>query len=400
MAFDTDSRLWEYPPDWRHGFTVEYEYRTEIITSRAGREQRRAIRQSPRKTLSFTAMVSSASFRSLVRDMASAQDKSFIVPDYVRSVLTVEPLANNGSSVAVETVPAWATTGATVVIGFAGAFDTFVIDAISDNRLTFSTTAKRNWPSGSKLYPGLYARLDTTLRHRQRTSRAGELNVTFSVEPGSEPLPIPPEPSQLLNGRELFLKRPNWAQTVEVTFGTSRETLDYGYGTVIHTNPVPFNTRDEQFVFVGRSPSEAVQMLDFFDRMRGQQGEFYMPTWTEDLSATAGISPADPVLRVADARLADDYSGDTVHKAIAVVLSDGSILARKVTDIYPDPFGMGSILEIAGGWDRTVPLSNISMVCWLPVWRFASDKLTVEWLTDAVTQFAVTIRTLEDLSGE
>ncbi len=58
-------------PNWSSAYTVEYAYKTDMFVSRSGREQRRALRTSPRKKIAFNASPHGSAFRALNDLMAS-----------------------------------------------------------------------------------------------------------------------------------------------------------------------------------------------------------------------------------------------------------------------------------------------------------------------------------------
>src|SRR3546814_17822345 len=64
--------------------------------------------------------------------------------------------------------------------------------------------------------------------------------------------------------------------------------------------------------------------LAFTQRLKGEQGEFWMPTFVADLVIAEAAANGTNELLVEGSEIADDYGADAVHKAIAVRLADGS----------------------------------------------------------------------------
>ena len=49
--------LWQVEPDWTNGITETLEWKTDILQSYSGAEQRIARRLSPRRTFEFTILI-------------------------------------------------------------------------------------------------------------------------------------------------------------------------------------------------------------------------------------------------------------------------------------------------------------------------------------------------------
>src|SRR5690606_33643845 len=77
----TRAELWVLPPNWSQRYEESYEFLTDIFTSRSGKEQRRALRNTPRKSVSFQAMAYDNELRWFNRMMAGHQANSFLLPD-------------------------------------------------------------------------------------------------------------------------------------------------------------------------------------------------------------------------------------------------------------------------------------------------------------------------------
>jgi hypothetical protein len=400
MAFVTDARLWRFPPNWSNAFDLEYEYKTDILISRSGKEQRHSLRQSPRKSASFSSMIHTKTLQDFVREMSAAQDAKFIFPEYTRWKLTSNQLNIGANTITLPVVPEWVFIGAVVVIRKQATLDFFEVANVIDNDVEFTTTATSIWPVGSLVHPGIYGFLTNDIAAKIATDRVGTVEVRFDFDPGAEPIPLPPSTPVVFNGRELFMQKPNWADALVLGFSNGTETLDYGYGRMARRNPVAFQTRQQKASYVGKTNAESFQLIDFFDRMQGRRDEFYMPTWEDDLTPLGGLLTGVASITVEGEQAAVDYLNDTVNKAIVVFLDDGSYLLRKVLTNGIAVLSGNTVIPIDTAWGDTIPSSRIKRVSWLPVWRFGSDKLTVQWLTNTVSQFALTFQTLEDLTGD
>ena len=221
--------------------------------------------------------------------------------------------------------------------------------------------------------------------------------------------------------REVLLAKPNWIAPPSVELTSPFETVDYGRGVTASFRSIDFFTRVTQFTYSDRDVGDISSIIGIFHRMKGRRGEFWSPTWMTDFLPAEPIIEGSTTLTVQDATLAADYAGSTVNRAIAILKSDGNWIFRQVasmasvssvaggafTSAYNDAFDSAPAsgnrytrFTVSQAFGQTVPMVDIEMICWLNVCRFASDALTVEWLTDQVARTVLNVMTLENLPAE
>lgn len=391
------ARKWVLEPNWPpsgNSYQVSYAFRTQVITSHSGREQRLAMRSSPRKSLEFEILVNKDNYRAF-KDLSRAEHhKGLLVPEATRFVTTTEE-QTGGTVLELPYVPNWIKAGVTVWLQYFSASEVHKVKSVAGNLVTFATLNAAIWPVGTKVHPLLVGYLASELSASKRTNDVATVPVRFDVSPLSEPvIPVPP-PATMFNGREVFLKKPNWANSVEGRFGRDVEVLDYDRGPVARFYPVQFGYERQKATYLNKNSAEAQELVDFFYRMRGQQGEFYMPTWEYDFRPEGVVQAVSSGMTVADVDFAEEFRTSTVYRAMFVALADGSVLLRKVTQITPT--STGSVISVDSPWGVTFTADSILMCGWLPVRRLVSDTLVVEWVTNTVAEVTLNMTTLEDL---
>ncbi len=399
----TRAQLWPFEPNWRRPYQVGYEFKTSIITSHSGREQRRARRQTPRKTLEFTSTLKDRNaLRQFQRLMTTWQQRSWVFPELTRRVRASVGMPANGIVMGFDAIPTWLAEGMAVVLRYRGVTELRTVEAIAATEVTFANSTATVWPAGTALHPGIAGFLDAQLQAPRQTNTVAEVQVRFSGDPGAEPPVDPPAAAVTLNGREVFLKRPNWAEQVGASAEHPVGTVDFEVGRIARYSPIDFPTFTHQATYVGLSSAQGEELLATYLRQRGQQGEFYMPTWEHDMAMARGVDQNTTSIRMQGTALFDAYADDTVHRAIALLLTDGSVLVRAVTDltVVSDQFGDDTLFSISEPWTFGFEPEQVVIACWMPVWRFASDGLTMEWLSNTVAQAKLSMRTLEDLPEE
>src|SRR5690606_8429993 len=173
------AELWLALPNWARAYNITYSYKTDMIVSRSGTEQRRALRNTPRKTIDFEMLGYDENLRWFNRVMDGWQRNAFLLPELVRHVDAVSDMAVGSTQIMLVSIPTWLRVGASVVLIHGNQVAAFLVEAIDpiDPLVTFTTQSKDYWPVGTKVHPGLSGRLAPSISTRRHTSNAGTINV-------------------------------------------------------------------------------------------------------------------------------------------------------------------------------------------------------------------------------
>lgn len=383
-------------PNWSESYVVSLSFKTDIKPSRSGREQRRATRDEPRKKLEFSVNATRTRFGALNRLLERWMDRPIILPELPRRAPLAAPLLG-GNIVAflTDTAPDWIIADGQVVLAYKGHYETRTVDSVAGDEVTFVEFSDFDWPVGTAIHPALSGLLTESQNMSRLTNQVSTANVEFDVIPGSEPERTIPAAAETFNGRETFMTKFNWATLPSVTVASERETIDYDVGRIEVFTPIAFRMRTVKAAFLGRNYAEAEAMQDFFERMKGRRGEFYMPTWEPDIQIFGTATSGTNTLTVEGTEFARDFADSTIHKAICVFMRDGTKLYRLVTSIAE--VGDDSRITVTGNWSTDLTADNVRMISWFLVCRHATDTLQIEWLTNSVAQFQLSILALEAL---
>lgn len=392
---DSDAVLFPLGPNWSQGYTQTFEYKTDIITSRSNREQRRALRALPRRGIEFTASAERDGLNRLNALLAARQNRNLCLPDLTRTVTLATPLAETAAEFTVADPPPWLVAGIWIVFLRGEAMAAYLVEDVDGEDITLADPLGEGWAAGSKLCRGMTGLLDDDARAQMPVNTVSSFSLSFMANPGTDTIDDAGEAETEFNGREVFTLRPNWSRGLDLTHTLSPERVDFGRGAIRAFRPVDFPAQLRRAEFVGRTAAEGAAIRRFFQRMKGRRGEFYMPSGLNDLPPSGALTGGTSTLTVTGAETAAAYAGSTVYRALCVRLADGTEIYRTVTNVAPS--GNNSVVTVGANWAATVQPSDITMVSWMPVWRFASDLLTLEWLSDSVAQAGLAMQSLEDL---
>lgn len=392
----TDYATWPLNADWATPVNVTLAFKTDMWVSRSGKEQRRALRETPRKRIEFTSVIWKSQQQTMRAVLAKSQNKAMLVPDFTRSVGLVVT-TSEGADAELTSVPDWIVAGAYVFFVTPNRVEAREVESIDGLDVTF-TDSSAVWPASTKVKPALAGQLATNLQTKQLTDGAVRASIVFDVTPGSEPERDLGTAAATIGGREIFTRRPNWIGGIDVDYQWPIETVDYGRGVTEIFRPINFGTQLFRAGYVNTTSAQAVEIQQAFERAAGRQGEFYMSTWLSDLTMAGAVETGETTFKVAGREVFDAYATDTVHQAIEVVLQGGTRLYRLVDGITLS--GDDSIIEIASAWPYDIDPARVIRISWLLACRFASDEMTIEHITDGVSRVQFAIQSLENLPAE
>jgi hypothetical protein len=397
----TRAKIWDYGMNWKSNFEVEVEFKTEIITSYNKNEQRIAQRQTPRKNISFNFRAVRDDFNKLNRTMTQWAGRTFVVPDHAKFVSLTAPLAIFGNTVLVDSVPSWAVPGAMVCLIAGKTVEVRTVLATASGEITFSNISGTVFPSGARVHYAYPARLAQDLTARRHTNAVQTATVRFQVIPALEPLlPLPAAPITF-NGREVWLKRFNWADDITAEFQFFREQIDYGRGRAATFSPVEFNTRVIKGTMLAKNKQQVEEIENFFRRCKGQQRDFYRPTFENDLPQRVAATMGSVFLRVPGTDTLLAFENDPYNKAVFVLFNDGTYEMNKLVDmqIVNDLLGEDTRLEFENPWSRELN-DSVVLISWLPLCRHSSDTLSYNYVTDSVCDVTMVMQYTKEYEAE
>lgn len=396
---------WPLRINWSGGVENEYEFKTDIFRARGGREQRRALRLEPRKSWKYSGVVALEVFRDVFKYIARRYDEISYFPDPFTSVKTDVVLSAGTDLLSVPTaLPWWITEGAFVILTHGDTRELVKVRDVSSPTFRINGLLLNTFPVNTRVCRAEPIRVEDATSFKNETRGVATVTVKLLADPVLFEMPEISGVGDLFDGRELFLKRPNWREGLEVKLSTEREVIEVGRGPISVFSPIPYVDREYRGAFVGREIAEAFETIDFFCRQRGRRGEFFMPTGTADIKPALPLVSGAATLTTAgvnDFATHTDSVGtgsEQILKAVYVELTDGTYIVKKIASVALS--GGNSVFTMDSNWSANVALSQIRYISYLPLCRFAGDTLTIQWTTRGVAQFNLTFRTLEYQAAE
>lgn len=389
--------IWPFRPNWNAPPEITIGYKTDIVTSRSGREQRRALRQQPRKTISYTTLVDSAERQKMLAFLARYQGQQMWAGDPTRKTLT----SGTATAGSVSIPPTdWVTLGQQILFEIDGVpAVTGTITSVAGSTVTFSPANADPIAVGAVVRPALLSRVTAAVGLVHPVNRVAQAQVSLVVEPGTEMFPEDVTGIYQLEGREIFHFKPNWVSPVTLTLDWPVEQVDYGIGRVATYQPMTQGNTLISASFLGYTRDRADEIEAFFRRMQGRRGEFFMSSGMDDMQLAGNWLLADASTALLEGGTPLDlFSADLGYGGIEIRLVDGRRLFRSITTAYAT--GANTTIEVNSPWPEAINRAQITCISWLQVFRFASDDMTWTWRTDQVGEAQIAMQSLEYLAAE
>ncbi|TGT90919.1 MULTISPECIES: hypothetical protein [unclassified Mesorhizobium] len=397
-------------PNWQNGVRDTYEFKTDVFTSRDGSEQRRSERVQPRRTIEAAILLDGDRLRTFADALHLARDGKVLVSDFsADSATLVETVSDGATVLKLDRVPTWLHGSMDCALLTGRKARKITVDFVSGNQVVLTAGVVGAVGQGATLLPLVPASLQNTNTLSIYTTAIATSAIKLDVEPGTvvrvaDALPFDggPQgettqvfgPAALFYGRYVLLRKPNYVQQPQMAFNIAFETVDYGRGITKTYTPVPLISRTLTATYMGVSHADVMTMLDVFVRARGRAAEIYVPTWAQDFPPIKGMSGSN--IRFAGTDFYDAYHADPAHQAILIRTTDGSLIPHEISNWQIDS---GDTL-IATETPIGATAAQIELISWMFVSRFATDSLTIQWVTNGVANIALSFVTLANLAAE
>lgn len=378
LATPASARLWNYVPDYSSGLEIRRSFLTDIATSRNGTEQRRALRDVPRLSMSYSANISGQDLIEAKHELRFAQNQPHAVPDYSRFVASTGSSGAGNTSLTVASPPAWMAIGQLAFLCSATASELVLIDGVSGSTISLAGALANAWPSGSIIRPVIHGLLEGSIRASRLTRAAHRLSINVDAYPGGEPPEAEGTATDTFNGYEVFTGEQDFAGATGISYIWPVEQVDFGIGRTAQFRPIEQHQQIIEAAFNSRTRAEAVSIEQFWLRQKGRRGTFYRPTCEKDMVLAANASGL--TIDIEGTRLADDYGAgywDSPYTdtAIELVLRNGTRLRRLINAVSL----AGSNSRLSLDSSTTAAVADVARISWMPLCRFANDDLITRW---------------------
>ncbi|MDF7669888.1 hypothetical protein PT276_01490 [Orbaceae bacterium ESL0721] len=368
--------LWQSEPNWADGVTETLEWRTDILQSYSGAEQRIARRLSPRRTFEFSILLAGNERGRFENRLAYAGTRTWYLPIYPdMTVLNIDILM--GSKIL-----QCDTTGRDFVVGNKVLIQSesnksalLEIATISDSSITLINPITTDFKAGSIIYPIRLAVLtdvpELTRHNDDLVSSQIRFRVTEHNAYSNDVSFLP-----VYRHFSVLKMQPDWSGSLKGKYERLLLELDNNSSIPVRidTARLPFFVQEFRWFMTERNEQKQLRQLFYY--LNGQQKNVWITSQSSDFIV---LDVNERMLDVVNV----DFSKIGLmpgRRDIAIELVDGCILYRRIQSaaVLSDKAERLLLDE-----SINVTVNDIVTISFLTLCRLDSDSITWEHVTDA-----------------
>lgn len=376
--------LFSVQPDWSEGMAESISYLTDVLKAYNDNEQRRGLRQLPRRALRFRALALNA------RDAAGMesiiwgwQNQPFGVPWWPDGVpLTTDTPAGSFFIPCDTTDRQFAAGGLCCIFQDEFTFEALSVSAVSSSGVTVESPTQFAWASNPAILvmPVFLARVGNSVSVSRFSSEIDQIDLDFIGE-AMQAAPAPSITLTQYKGFDVLEIAPNWRDIpLKRTYKRTMTTIDPKIGPITVIDKGGSAVVGQPFPWWLDGHSLVTTFRAFLLRRFGQLNPFWIPTWDQDLVLSANIGVTDTGIVIESEFYSRFFFPNPARRFIAFIPTDGSgNIYREITASQDNGNGTES-LTLDSPTGKAFTVGNV-MISFLTLARCASDDNEIEWLT-------------------
>lgn len=390
-----DLPIWPFEPDWNEGLGETLEWKTDILQSPTGSEQRRALRLLPLRTFDFTVALDGAE-RSMLDNLIMAHSGDDWYLPLWHDVRMVDGTAT-ASHLPIKTrnIP----LGTAMLVLGETPFDYEVTEFVQfaeGGGMNVSPPLSRVPRAGTRLFPMIQARLVEEPSQTAITDTLITAEPQFIVTDYSSDIPAPTAAEAGLTssyrGFHVLTRESDWSERGERGQQRLLDTFDAGVGAPEQHDTAgrPFPTQQHRWVLDGYEDHTTFQALLHW--LRGRCVPVWVPTWMGDMRLISAVSADATSIQVERCGFTLAGGPRPEREDIMIELMTGARIYRRITGSGAGVISETIQLDSAVG--TALSPQNVLRICFVSLMRLDHDTVEINHITDleGVSEAALTFR--------
>lgn len=386
--FGKPAKVFPFKPNWASPVVETLEWKTDVLRARDGTEQRRALRQLPRRGFEFAIMLHGERSSMLEAYLYGWQNRHFALPVWTdRTRLTSQAVALATTLYANTYLIGFQIGGYALLYLNEKTYAVVNVTGVYSDRITVAEGAADAWPVGTILMPLIVGHLNASVQTSRATGSVVQTSISL-MGSGDTAWPNIPEStaSAVYDGIEVVTDKPNWRNRISNDFSYDFDTVDAGVGPVAYFDTEASARVIRQHQWFLKSREQIMEFRKLMGRLRGQCKTAWMPSWNDDFEIAASNSANQSTLVVKGTWFHSLVGTDTSRDRLAIRLPNGSTVYRRIIATAPNFTNDTTTVTLDSTLGVTVAPNDTSRVQLLLRCRLATDKIVIPWLTDRVSE--------------
>lgn len=179
----TANPVFSAPPNWDQGVLEKLAFKTDILTSEPGVEQRIARRLTPRRTFEASFYVQKENRQYMDNFLTANSAEVMVLPLWHQVTRLTSAAAIDDTSLVFDVAFREYTSGGLVFIRGPNpwTWEVLEITAVGSTGVSLASAVEKNWPAGTIIYPARLAVLDDRTQSAKKTDQFVEYRARFTV---------------------------------------------------------------------------------------------------------------------------------------------------------------------------------------------------------------------------
>jgi hypothetical protein len=380
----TGSRItfFSVAPDWNEGMEESLEYLTDVLRAYSDNEQRRALRQLPRRAMRYRALTlnarDAAGMESLVWGW---QNQPYGVPWWPDAQPLLSDISPGTFVIPVDTADRMFAAGGLVAIWVDEyTYEALDVVSVAAHSVAVSSPTQFTWKAGpgTRVIPVFLCRLPASVSISRHSSEIDQMDVSFIGE-SAQASPAPSTSPTQFKGFDVLEMQPNWAAApLKRSYKRSMVTIDPKVGPIEIVDKGGSALVGQEFPWWLDTHPNVTAFRAFILRRFGQLNPFWIPTWDQDLVLAVDVASTDAAIIIKSEFYTRFFFPSPARRFVAFIPIDGSgNVYRKITAAVDNGDGTETLtLEASTGKNFG---KNGTMISFLTLARLASDSVSIKW---------------------
>lgn len=369
--------LWNYPPDWQTPPLERLEWKTDVLESYSGSEQRIALRQTPRRSLEFAYMITGDQLRREVEVKLWANGaKPWDVPVWTDTTYTSAAVAYGASAIPVNTQYLdFQAGGKALLQSPTGRYALVNINSIQPNQIILSS-ATESWPLETAVIPVRTGYLEPT----QQVTRFNDNTVYDTVRFSFDDVSSHASEVSSVNyrGYPVLTMPSDWVNDLNANYQRKMQIIDFGTGGIYRDDETgqPTIIQNHFWTIEGRQQISAFR--SFLYARRGRLNACWLPSFLKDLHLVASVSDSSQQITIEYCSYTALYQTQKNRRDLRIELTNGLVLYRRiiattVVNTTSERLTLDSPLGIS------IDTEDIERISFMTFSRLDTDAIELSW---------------------
>lgn len=367
-------------PDWSGGMRERLTWATEVIPAAFGKDQKRSMRRSPRRELSFAVSAKGDDRAVLDNLMQGRGADRWLLPIWVDVHHLPVPLAAGATTIALPTVGTDYAAGRKVLLyRSAREFEVATVQSVGASSIT-TTAITRPWAVGARVFPLRLARLSKSADEVLWNDATSGRDVTMAMDEYCDYEAT--APATLHRGLPVLEHRRNEGDDPTAGYERRLQSVATVAALPVWSDlpGVPFRTQSHEWLMGNRNERDGFKKFIYW--LEGKFGNVWLASGTSDLRLLANAS--GNTLSVANAALHASGGIRSGRRDLCIEKKDGTRVYARVSNFSEN--GAVETVHLESSLPSAIAMSDVRRVSWMTLCESASDSVEIQHETDGIAK--------------